>query len=52
MLALNRSLLNRDYALINFLKALVSIISICNLPIEDYTERFRCLQMEYLVHLF
>jgi hypothetical protein len=31
MLVLNRSLLNREYILINVLKALASIISICNL---------------------
>jgi hypothetical protein len=31
MLALNRSLLNREYSLINVLKALASIISMCNL---------------------
>jgi hypothetical protein len=33
MLVLNRSLLNREYILINVLKALASIISICNLHI-------------------
>jgi hypothetical protein len=31
MLVLNRSLLNREYNLINVLKALASIISMCNL---------------------
>jgi hypothetical protein len=31
MLARNRSLLNREYALINVLKTLASIISICDL---------------------
>jgi hypothetical protein len=33
MLALNRSLLNREYTLINVLKALASIISMCNLNV-------------------
>jgi hypothetical protein len=33
MLVLNRSLLNREYILINVLKALASIISICNLGV-------------------
>jgi hypothetical protein len=33
MLTLNRSLLNREYALINVLKALALIISICNLHV-------------------
>jgi hypothetical protein len=33
MLELNRSLLNREYILINVLKALASIISMCNLHI-------------------
>jgi hypothetical protein len=33
MLVLNRSLLNREYVLINVLKALASIISICNLHV-------------------
>jgi hypothetical protein len=33
MLVLNRSLLNREYILINFLKALASIISVRNLHI-------------------
>jgi hypothetical protein len=31
LLVLNRSLLNREYILINVLKALTSIISMCNL---------------------
>jgi hypothetical protein len=31
MLAFNRSLLNREYSLMNVLKALASIISMCNL---------------------
>jgi hypothetical protein len=31
MLALNRSLSNREYTLINVLKALASIICMCNL---------------------
>jgi hypothetical protein len=33
MLVLNRSLLNREYILINVLKALASIISMCNLHV-------------------
>jgi hypothetical protein len=33
MLALNRSLLNGEYTLVNVLKALASIISICNLHV-------------------
>jgi hypothetical protein len=33
MLVLNRSLLNREYILINILKALASIISMCNLQV-------------------
>jgi hypothetical protein len=47
MLVLNRSLLNREYILINGLKALASIISICNL----HRDILRYLQMEYFVHL-
>jgi hypothetical protein len=33
MLVLNRSLLNREYILINVLKALASIISMCKLHV-------------------
>jgi hypothetical protein len=33
MLALSRSLLNREYNLMNVLKALASIISMCNLHV-------------------
>jgi hypothetical protein len=33
MLALHRSLLNREYTLINVLKVLASIISMCNLHV-------------------
>jgi hypothetical protein len=33
MLALNRSVLNREYILMNVLKALASIISMCNLHV-------------------
>jgi hypothetical protein len=33
MLALNRSLLNREYILMNVVKALASIISMCNLHV-------------------
>jgi hypothetical protein len=43
MSAINCSLLNREYTLINVLKALASIISVwspCNILIEDYTEIF------------
>jgi hypothetical protein len=46
MLVLNRSLSNREYILMNVLKALASIISICN-----HRDILLCLQMEYLVHL-
>jgi hypothetical protein len=34
MLALNRSLLNREYILINVLMALASIISMCGLHVQ------------------
>jgi D-alanyl-lipoteichoic acid acyltransferase DltB (MBOAT superfamily) len=43
MLALNRSLLNREYTLIHVLKALASIISMCNLHViflSKITPRF------------
>jgi hypothetical protein len=33
ILVLNRSILNREYILINVLKTLASIISICNLHV-------------------
>jgi hypothetical protein len=33
MLVLNRLLLNREYILVNVLKALASIVSICNLHV-------------------
>jgi hypothetical protein len=33
MLALNRSLLSKEYTLINVVKALASIISMCNLHV-------------------
>jgi hypothetical protein len=44
MLVLNRSLLNREYALINVLKALASIISICNLHVtlEIFCAVYKC----------
>jgi hypothetical protein len=49
MLVLNRSLLNREYTLINVLKVLASIISICNLHVLSYQrlhrDILRCLQM-------
>jgi hypothetical protein len=42
MLALNRSLLNRKYTVINVLKALASIICMCNIHVtffyQDYTK--------------
>jgi hypothetical protein len=44
MLALNRSLLNKNYILINFRKALTSIISIYNPYLQYYTEVY------YLIH--
>jgi hypothetical protein len=34
MLTLNRSLLNKEYILMNVLKALASIISMCNLQVK------------------
>jgi cellobiose-specific phosphotransferase system component IIC len=37
MLALNRSLLNREHILMNVLKALASIISMCNLHVIKVT---------------
>jgi hypothetical protein len=40
MLALIRSLLNREYNLMNVLKALASIFSMCNLHVKDYTKIF------------
>jgi hypothetical protein len=44
MLALNRSLLNREYILLNVLKALGSIVSKCGLHVillsKNYTEMF------------
>jgi hypothetical protein len=43
MSALNRSLLNREYTLINILKALVSSISTCNLHatfLSKITQRY------------
>jgi hypothetical protein len=33
MLALNRSLFNREYILMNVLKALASVVSMCNLNV-------------------
>jgi hypothetical protein len=56
MLALNRSLLNREYILMNVLKALASIISMCNLHVillSKITPRYdilHYLQMGYSVH--
>jgi hypothetical protein len=38
MLVLNRSLLNKEYILINVLKALASIISMCNLHVTFLSE--------------
>jgi hypothetical protein len=43
MLALNHSLLNSEYTLINVLKALASIISMCNLLVSflsKFTPRY------------
>jgi hypothetical protein len=43
MLVLNRSLSNREYILINVLKALASIISMCNLHVtflSKFTQRY------------
>jgi hypothetical protein len=38
MLAIERSVLKREYILINVLNSFASIISACNPLIEDYTE--------------
>jgi hypothetical protein len=40
LLALKRSLLNREWILMNVLRALASVSSMCNPLIEDYTEIF------------
>jgi hypothetical protein len=40
MLALKRSLLNREKILINVLEALASVIFICSLLVEGYSEIF------------
>jgi hypothetical protein len=54
MLALNRSLLNREYTLINVPKTLASIIYMGNLMSFSYRKLhrdiLRYLQMEYSVH--
>jgi hypothetical protein len=54
MLVLNRSLMNREYILINVLKALALIISVCNLRVtfsSKITPRyFTLFTMEYFVH--
>jgi hypothetical protein len=53
-IVLNRSLFDREYILINVLKALVSIISMCNFHVtflSKITPRYlRYLQIEYFVH--
>jgi hypothetical protein len=52
MLVLNRSLLNREYTLINLLKALASIISMCNLHVTLLSKIIPIyLQMECFVQL-
>jgi hypothetical protein len=54
MLVLNRSLLNREYILLNVLKALSSIICMCNLQSFSYQiihlDILHYLQIEYFVH--
>jgi hypothetical protein len=55
MLAFNRSILYKEYILINVLKVLASNISMCNLYVILYRSLHRdilhYLQMEYFVHL-
>jgi hypothetical protein len=55
MLALNRSLLNREYSLMNVLKALASIISMCNLHVillSKITPRYLTLFTNGIFRLF
>jgi hypothetical protein len=55
MLVLNRSLLNKEYILINVLKALASIISICNLHVtflSRITPRYFTLSTSEIFHPF
>jgi hypothetical protein len=54
MLALNRSLLNRECILMNVLKALASIISMCNLHVillSKITPRYLTLFTNFKTHL-
>jgi hypothetical protein len=51
MLMLNRSLLNREYVLINVLKALASIISMCSLHViflSKITPRYLAADPRYI----
>jgi hypothetical protein len=54
MLALNRSLLNRDYILMHVLKTLASIISMCNFHViflsKINLDILNYLQMGYSAH--
>jgi hypothetical protein len=55
MLALNRLILNREYTLTNVLKALASIISICNLHVSvslKIAPRYFTLFMNGMFHPF
>jgi hypothetical protein len=55
MLALNRSLLNREWTLVNVLKALALIISMCNLYvifISKITPRYFTLFTNGMFHPF
>jgi hypothetical protein len=53
MLVLNRSPLNFEYILINVLKALASIVSMCNLHVTFLSKLHPNIlryQLEYLLH--
>jgi hypothetical protein len=55
MLTLNRSFLNREYNLMNVLKALASIISICSLDVillSKITPRYFTLFTKGMFHPF
>jgi hypothetical protein len=53
MLTLNRSLLNREYNLMNVPKALASIVSMCNIHVillSKITPRYFTLFTNFLLH--
>jgi hypothetical protein len=52
MLALNRSLLNREYALIHVLKALALIISVCNLHVIFFSKNVESSDKIWFVYHF